>query len=64
MDKYDLLIDMGKDLRQLIRNIKQGIILLKDASRGCGFHPEFDGRSSPSRPTVDAIITKALLLFS
>jgi cysteine desulfuration protein SufE len=61
MDKYNLLIDMGKDLPAIDPRYKTKDFLIEGCQSKVWLHPEFDGKKIMFRADSDAIITRGIV---
>ena len=61
MDKYNLLIDLGKTLSVIDPGFKTKDYLIEGCQSKVWLHPEFDGRKITFTADSDAIITKGIV---
>ncbi len=61
MDKYNLLIDMGKDLPAIDPKYKVKDFLIEGCQSKVWLHPEFHGGSISFTADSDAIITRGIV---
>jgi cysteine desulfuration protein SufE len=61
MDKYNLLIDMGKDLPAIESRFKMKDFLIEGCQSKVWLHPEFSGDKIFFTADSDAIITKGIV---
>ena len=61
MGKYDMLIDMGKDLPLLDQRFRIKDYLIEGCQSKVWLHPEFDGRKIKFTADSDAIITRGIV---
>jgi cysteine desulfuration protein SufE len=61
MDKYNLLIDLGKELAPLDPKFKVKDFLIEGCQSKVWLHPEFDGRLISFTADSDAIITRGIV---
>jgi len=61
MDKYNLLIDMGKDLPLIDPKFKIRDFLIEGCQSKVWLHPEFSGDKILFRADSDAIITRGIV---
>jgi cysteine desulfuration protein SufE len=61
MDKYNLLIDMGKDLPAIDPGFKVKDFLIEGCQSKVWLHPEFDGKLITFTADSDAIITRGIV---
>jgi len=61
MDKYNLLIDLGKDLPVLDPKYKVRDFLIEGCQSKVWLHPDFDGNIITFRADSDAIITRGIV---
>lgn len=61
MDKYNLLIDMGKDLPAIDPKYKVRDFLIEGCQSKVWLHPDFDGRLITFTADSDAIITRGIV---
>ena len=61
MDKYNLLIDMGKDLPAIDPKFKVKDFLIEGCQSKVWLHPEFNGETIKFTADSDAIITKGIV---
>lgn len=61
MDKYNLLIDLGKGLPLINPKFKTNDFLIEGCQSKVWLHPEFDGRVITFTADSDAIITKGII---
>ncbi len=61
MDKYNLLIDMGKDLPAIDPKFKVKDFLIEGCQSKVWLHPEFNGEAIKFTADSDAIITKGIV---
>ncbi len=61
MDKYNLLIDMGKDLPVVDPRYKVKDFLIEGCQSKVWLHPEFNGSTITFKADSDAIITKGIV---
>ncbi len=61
MDKYNLLIDMGKDLPAIDPGYKVKDFLIEGCQSKVWLHPEFDGKLITFTADSDAIITRGIV---
>lgn len=61
MDKYNLLIDMGKDLPAIDPKFKVRDFLIEGCQSKVWLHPEYNGESIKFTADSDAIITKGIV---
>jgi cysteine desulfuration protein SufE len=61
MDKYNLLIDMGKDLPQIDPKYKVKDFLIEGCQSKVWLHPDFDGKVIRFTADSDAIITRGIV---
>ncbi len=61
MDKYNLLIDLGKELAPLDPKFKVKDFLIEGCQSKVWLHPEFDGRMISFTADSDAIITRGIV---
>jgi cysteine desulfuration protein SufE len=61
MDKYNLLIDMGKDLPVIDQKFKVKDYLIEGCQSKVWLHPEFDGEIISFSADSDAIITRGIV---
>lgn len=61
MDKYSLLIDMGKELPVIDPKFKVKDYLIEGCQSKVWLHPEYDGNVISFRADSDAIITKGIV---
>lgn len=61
MDKYDLLIDLGKDLPAIDPKYKTRDYLIEGCQSRVWLHPDFDGEIISFTADSDAIITKGIV---
>jgi SufE protein probably involved in Fe-S center assembly len=61
MDKYNLLIDLGKDLPLIDPKFKIKDFLIEGCQSKVWLHPEFDGEKISFTADSDAIITRGIV---
>ena len=61
MDKYNLLIDLGKELPVIDPKFKVKDFLIEGCQSKVWLHPEFDGRVISFTADSDAIITRGIV---
>ncbi len=61
MDKYNLLIDIGKDLPVIDPKYKVKDFLIEGCQSKVWLHPDFDGAVITFRADSDAIITRGIV---
>lgn len=61
MDKYNLLIDMGKELPAIDPGYKVKDFLIEGCQSKVWLHPEFDGKLITFTADSDAIITRGIV---
>jgi cysteine desulfuration protein SufE len=61
MDKYNLLIDMGKDMPLVDPRFKVKDFLIEGCQSKVWLHPEYDGHIITFTADSDAIITKGIV---
>jgi cysteine desulfuration protein SufE len=61
MDKYNLLIDYGKELEVIDPKFKVKDFLIEGCQSKVWLHPEFDGKVITFRADSDAIITRGIV---
>jgi cysteine desulfuration protein SufE len=61
MDKYNLLIDLGKNLPVIDPKFKTNDFLIEGCQSKVWLHPEFDGEKINFSADSDAIITKGIV---
>jgi cysteine desulfuration protein SufE len=61
MDKYNLLIDMGKDMPLIDPRFKVKDFLIEGCQSKVWLHPEYDGHIITFTADSDAIITKGIV---
>jgi len=61
MDKYNLLIDLGKDLPLIDPKFKVKDFLIEGCQSKVWLHPEFDGKMISFKADSDAIITRGIV---
>ncbi len=61
MDKYSLLIDMGKDLPVIDPRFKTRDFLIEGCQSKVWLHPEYDGNMIRFTADSDAIITRGIV---
>lgn len=61
MDKYNLLIEMGRELPVIDPAFKTKDFLIEGCQSRVWLHPEFDGRTIKFTADSDAIITKGIV---
>ena len=61
MDKYNLLIDLGKDLPVIDPKFKVKDFLIEGCQSKVWLHPEFDGTMITFTADSDAIITRGIV---
>lgn len=61
MDKYDLLIDLGKDLPVIDPKYKVKDFLIEGCQSKVWLHPDFDGEIITFTADSDAIITRGIV---
>lgn len=61
MDKYNLLIDIGKDLPVIDPRFKVKDYLIEGCQSKVWLHPEYDGRLIKFTADSDAIITRGIV---
>ena len=61
MDKYNLLIDMGKDLPAIDPKYKMKDFLIEGCQSKVWLHPEYNGERIKFTAESDAIITKGIV---
>jgi cysteine desulfuration protein SufE len=61
MDKYNLLIDMGKDLPVIDPKFKVKDFLIEGCQSKVWLHPDYDGRLITFTADSDAIITRGIV---
>jgi cysteine desulfuration protein SufE len=61
MDKYNLLIDMGKDVPPIDPKYKVKDFLIEGCQSKVWLHPEFDGHNITFTADSDAIITRGIV---
>jgi cysteine desulfuration protein SufE len=61
MDKYNLLIEMGKDLSVMDPKYKMKDYLIEGCQSKVWLHPEYDGHIISFSADSDAIITKGIV---
>lgn len=61
MDKYSLLIDMGKDLPVIDPKFKTRDFLIEGCQSKVWLHPEYDGNIIRFTADSDAIITRGIV---
>jgi len=61
MDKYNLLIDMGKDLPVIDPKFKVKDFLIEGCQSKVWLHPEYNGEAIKFTADSDAIITKGIV---
>ena len=61
MDKYNLLIDLGKELPVIDPKYKVKDFLIEGCQSKVWLHPEFDGKIITFRADSDAIITRGIV---
>jgi cysteine desulfuration protein SufE len=61
MDKYNLLIDLGKDLPVIDPRYKVKDFLIEGCQSKVWLHPDYDGKIITFRADSDAIITRGIV---
>lgn len=61
MDKYDLLIDIGKGLQVIDPKFKTNDFLIEGCQSKVWLHPEYDGKIVSFTADSDAIITRGIV---
>jgi cysteine desulfuration protein SufE len=61
MDKYNLLIDLGKELKVIDPKFKVKDFLIEGCQSKVWLHPEFDGKLITFTADSDAIITRGIV---
>jgi cysteine desulfuration protein SufE len=61
MDKYNILIDMGKELSVIDPKFKVKDYLIEGCQSKVWLHPEYDGRLISFKADSDAIITRGIV---
>jgi len=61
MDKYNLLIDLGKDLPVIDPKFKVKDFLIEGCQSKVWLHPDFDGNTISFSADSDAIITRGIV---
>jgi cysteine desulfuration protein SufE len=61
MDKYNLLIDLGKDLPVIDPRYKIKDFLIEGCQSKVWLHPDYDGKIITFRADSDAIITRGIV---
>ena len=61
MDKYNVLIDLGKDLPSIDPKFKVRDFLIEGCQSKVWLHPEFDGKIISFTADSDAIITRGIV---
>jgi cysteine desulfuration protein SufE len=61
MDKYNLLIDYGKELEVIDPKFKVKDFLIEGCQSKVWLHPEFDGKVITFKADSDAIITRGIV---
>ncbi|MBP5589850.1 MAG: SufE family protein [Bacteroidales bacterium] len=61
MDKYNLLIEMGKDLPMIDPKYKTNEFLIDGCQSKVWVHPDYDGEKISFTADSDAIITKGII---
>jgi cysteine desulfuration protein SufE len=61
MDKYNLLIDLGKELRVIDPKFKVKDFLIEGCQSKVWLHPEYDGKIITFTADSDAIITRGIV---
>lgn len=61
MDKYNLLIDLGKELPVIDPKFKVKDFLIEGCQSKVWLHPEFDGKTITFTADSDAIITRGIV---
>ena len=61
MDKYNLLIDLGKNLPLIDPKFKTKEYLIEGCQSKVWLHPEYDGKKVSFTADSDAIITKGII---
>ena len=61
MDKYNLLIDLGKDLPVIDPRYKVRDFLIEGCQSKVWLHPEYDGKKISFTADSDAIITRGIV---
>ena len=61
MDKYNLLIDYGKELEVIDPKFKVKDFLIEGCQSKVWLHPEFDGKVITFKADSDAIITRGII---
>jgi cysteine desulfuration protein SufE len=61
MDKYNVLIDMGKELPVIDPKFKVKDYLIEGCQSKVWLHPEYDGRLISFKADSDAIITRGIV---
>ena len=61
MDKYNLLIDLGKDLPVIDPKFKVKDFLIEGCQSKVWLHPDFDGNTISFTADSDAIITRGIV---
>jgi cysteine desulfuration protein SufE len=61
MDKYNLLIDYGKELKVIDPKFKVKDFLIEGCQSKVWLHPEFDGKVITFKADSDAIITRGIV---
>jgi len=61
MDKYNLLIDLGKDLPVIDPKFKVKDFLIEGCQSKVWLHPEYDGNTISFKADSDAIITRGIV---
>ena len=61
MDKYNLLIDLGKDLPIIDPRYKVKDFLIEGCQSKVWLHPDYDGKIITFRADSDAIITRGIV---
>ena len=61
MDKYNLLIEMGKDLPMIDTKYKTNEFLIDGCQSKVWVHPDYDGEKISFTADSDAIITKGII---
>jgi cysteine desulfuration protein SufE len=61
MDKYNVLIDMGKELSVIDPKFKVKDYLIEGCQSKVWLHPEYDGRLISFKADSDAIITRGIV---
>ncbi len=61
MDKYDLLIDLGKSLPEIDPRFKTNDYLIEGCQSKVWLHPDYDGHMISFTADSDAIITRGIV---